>query len=75
VFFIFMFRNLLWGSVNYGQSLHGLHNTKSLRTPALGCTKICVRCITTKGFTRMHCKLVTVNKHFLQNSLLAKMNH
>jgi len=25
----------LWGSVNYGQSFHGLHNTKSLRTPAL----------------------------------------
>ena len=35
VFFVFIFRNLLWGSVNYGQSLHGLHNTKSLRTPAL----------------------------------------
>jgi len=34
-FFVFIFRNLLWGSVNYGQSLHGLHNTKSLRTPAL----------------------------------------
>jgi len=30
-----MFRNLLWGSVNYGQCLHGLHNTKSLRTPVL----------------------------------------
>jgi len=28
VFFCFFFRNLLWGSVNYGQSLHGLHNTK-----------------------------------------------
>jgi len=25
----------LSGSVNYGQSLHGFHNTKSLRTPAL----------------------------------------
>ena len=25
----------MWGSVNYGQSLYGLHNTKSLRTPAL----------------------------------------
>ena len=35
VFFVFIFRNLLWGSVNYGQSLHGLHNTKSLRTPVL----------------------------------------
>jgi len=34
-FFVFIFRNLLWGSVNYGQSLHGLHNTKSLRTPGL----------------------------------------
>jgi len=34
-FFVFIFRNLLWGSVNYGQSLHGLHNTKSLRTPDL----------------------------------------
>ena len=30
----FIFRNL-WGAVNYGQSLHGLHNTKSLRTPVL----------------------------------------
>jgi len=30
-----IFRNLLWGSVNYGQSFHGLHNTKSLRTPGL----------------------------------------
>jgi len=28
------------GSVNYGQSLHGLHNTKSLRTPALDKVKI-----------------------------------
>jgi len=37
-FFVFIFRNLLWSSVNYGQSLHGLHNTKRLRTPALdGC--------------------------------------
>jgi len=26
--FVFIFKNLLWGSVNYGQSLHGLHNTK-----------------------------------------------
>jgi len=34
-FFVFIFRNLLWGSVNYGQSLHVLHNTKSLRTPVL----------------------------------------
>jgi len=34
-FFVFIFKNLLWGSVKYGQSLHGLHNTKSLRTPAL----------------------------------------
>jgi len=25
----------LWGSVNCGQSLHGLHNTKSLSTPGL----------------------------------------
>jgi len=25
----------LWGSVNYGQSLHGLHNTIRLRIPAL----------------------------------------
>jgi len=32
---IFFFRNLLWGSVNHGQSLHGLHNTKSLRTPGI----------------------------------------
>ena len=34
-FFVFIFRNLFWGSVNYGQSLQGLHNTKSLRTAAL----------------------------------------
>jgi len=34
-FFVFIFRYLLWGSVNYGQSLHGLHNTKSLRTTGL----------------------------------------
>jgi len=34
--YAFIFRNLLWGSVNYGQSLHGLHNTISLRTPAVG---------------------------------------
>jgi len=33
-FFVFIFRNWLWGSVNYGQSLHRLHNTKSLRTHA-----------------------------------------
>jgi len=26
--FVFIIRNLLWGSVNYVQSLHGLHNTK-----------------------------------------------
>jgi len=32
--YVFIFWSLLWGSVNYGQSLHGLHNTKSLRTPA-----------------------------------------
>jgi len=25
----------LWDSVNYGQSLHGLHNTKNLRTPGV----------------------------------------
>jgi len=34
--YVFIFRNFLWGSVNYGQSLHGLHNTKSLRNPDLG---------------------------------------
>ena len=33
--FFFIFINLLWGSVNNGQSLHELHNNKSLRTPAL----------------------------------------
>jgi len=33
--YVFIFRNLLWGSANYGQSLHGLHNTKSLRNPGL----------------------------------------
>jgi len=31
----FIFRNLLWGSVNHGQSRHGLHNTKNLRTPGV----------------------------------------
>ena len=33
--FVFIFRNLLWGSVNNGQPLHGLHNTKRLRTIGL----------------------------------------
>ena len=33
--FVFIFRNLLWGSVNNGQPLHGLHNTKRLRTTGL----------------------------------------
>ena len=33
--FVFIFRNLLWGSVNNGQPLHGLHNTKRLRTTAV----------------------------------------
>jgi len=28
----------------------------------LGCDKICVRCTTTKGFTRVHHKLVTLNR-------------
>ena len=32
----------------------------------LGCTKICVACTTTKGFTRVHHKLVTLNIYFLQ---------
>jgi len=32
---VIIFRNSLWGSVTYGQSLHGLYNTKSLRTPGL----------------------------------------
>jgi len=41
----------------------------------LGRTKLCVRCTTTKGFTRMHHKLVILNRYFLQNFLLAKMNH
>ena len=47
VTYVFIFRNLLWGSVNYGQSLHGLHNTKTLRTPALGFhgTPVEKRCI------------------------------
>ena len=35
VTFVFIFRNLLWGSVNNGQPLHGLHNTKRLRTTGL----------------------------------------
>ena len=35
--FVFIFRNLLWGSINNGQPLHGLHNTKRLRTTALTC--------------------------------------
>jgi len=34
-FFVSIFRNLLWDSVNYGQSLHRLHNTKGLRPPGL----------------------------------------
>ena len=34
-FFVFIFINLLWGSVNNGQPLHELHNNKSLRTPGL----------------------------------------
>ena len=39
--FVYIFRNLLWGSVNNGQPLHGLHNTKRLRTTALQhCNKI-----------------------------------
>ena len=33
--FVFIFRNLLWGSVNNGQPLHGLHYTKRLRTTGL----------------------------------------
>ena len=41
----------------------------------LGCTKICVGCTTKEGFTKVHHKLVTLNRHFLQNFLLAKMNH
>ena len=32
MFFVFIFKKLLWGFVNNGQPLHGLHNTKSLRT-------------------------------------------
>ena len=39
VFFVFTFKNLLWGSVNNGQPLHGLHNTKSLRTSGLSGAK------------------------------------
>ena len=34
-FFVFIFINLLWGSVNNGQPLHELHNNKSLRIPDL----------------------------------------
>ena len=34
-FFVFLFINLLWGSVNNGQPLHELHNNKILRTPVL----------------------------------------
>ena len=34
--FVFIFRNLFWGSVNNGQPLHGLHNTKRLRTTDVG---------------------------------------
>ena len=33
--YVFIFINLLWGSVNHGKSRHGLHNTKNLRTPAV----------------------------------------
>ena len=31
-------------------------------TGTLGCTKICVGCTTTKGFTRVHHKLVALNR-------------
>ena len=48
-FFVFIFRNLLWGSVNYVQSLHGLHNTKSLRTPDLSNRKQCTKLGETKS--------------------------
>ena len=37
----FIFRNLLWDSLNYGQSLHGLHNTKSFRTPDIVVNQPC----------------------------------
>ena len=47
--YVFILRNFLWGSVNYGKSLRGLHNTKSLRTPAghVNTTQHCrVGCLT-----------------------------
>jgi len=34
----------------------------------LGCTKIYVGCTTTKGFTRVHHKRVTLNRYFSQKT-------
>jgi len=38
----------------------------------LGCTKICVGCTTTKGFTKVHHKLVTLSRYFLQKLSVSK---
>jgi len=38
----------------------------------LGCIKICVECTTTKGCARVHHKLVTLNRYFLQKLSVSK---
>ena len=38
----------------------------------LECTKICVGCTTMEGFTRMHYKLVTLNRYFVQKLSVSK---
>ena len=39
----------MWGSVHYGQSLHGLHNTRSLGTPAFDKNRSMVSSLRTKS--------------------------
>jgi len=38
----------------------------------LGCTKICVGCTTKKELTKVHHKLVTQNRYFLQKLSVGK---
>jgi len=38
----------------------------------LGCTKTCVGCTTTQDFTRVHHKLVTLHRYFLQKLSVSK---
>ena len=53
-----------------------LDSLKNLRSALFNqcaqCTKICVECTTTKGFTRVHHKLVTLNRYFLQKLFVRK---